>query len=74
MRGIRVSEEVERRLWSEARWMTSRAESNRWRFGTWVDVVVHYPARGSGFSSVGTTGYPAWFLPWNRPARKKRKG
>jgi hypothetical protein len=71
MNGVRVSREVQDRLVEEARWLTAPADANRWRVGTWVDTIVHHAPGRCGISSIGSVGVPAWFLPWNRPARRK---
>lgn len=69
---IRVSEAVQKRLAEEARWTTTPALANRWRWGTWVDTVVHHGPGHLGVSSQSYIGMPAWFLPWNRPQRRRR--
>ena len=75
IRAIRISCEIQDRLIEEARWLTAPAEANRWRVGTWVDTVVHHAPGRIGIPSVGYVGFPAWFLPWNRPMKpsKQRK-
>lgn len=62
---IRVDSQTQDALTEEARWLTAPADFARWRFGTWVTV------RSWRHGSQMWTGCPAWFLPWNRPRRRR---